>query len=213
MKKILVIMIMVLMAATSQALTKEEFEQEQKEEYLEYLLRQCKNYYNTAKILSKRTSYVQETVDRNYEWAKTYKKRYEEAKNKKYTIDFKSPSLYFYGGGYKFESIIHKNGRVEMFFGFGDKEDKKVIAEKLKEQIEELTGYSKYVEEQKTELDEIGDFIDSTKVEENDKQQAKEVRYFNMAGQEVYNPDDYPCDLIVVTTYTDGRMRTTRVIK
>lgn len=217
-------MIMVLMAATSQALTKTEFEQEQKKEYLAYLLKECEYHYNIAKTLSARNSYSQERVDWYYEKAKMFKNKYEIGKKKNYSIDLKKCSQCFYGGGYRFDAIIYSDGRVDIILGYNPEVKEKAIAAEIKEQVEELTGYSNYVKEQKTELDEIGGFIKTTKVEQEVsqiqnrakqqiKEQTNEVRYFNMVGQEVYNPDDYPYDLIVVTTYTDGRMRTTRVIK
>lgn len=135
MKKILVIMMMVLMcstavmgqankrtarkpkAKTERAMT--EFEKQQKGEYLLYKLIWCEYYYNQG----------------DYESAESYKKDYEEAKNKNYYVEFKnhefsekekrelsklgidtSPHTYFYKDGFSVKVYFDHNGKAVLDF-------------------------------------------------------------------------------------------------
>lgn len=135
MKKILVILMMVLLcstvsmaqnrkrsakrpkAKTERAMT--DFEKQQKEEYLLYKLIQCEYYYNEG----------------DYENAESYKKDYEEAKNKNYYVEFinieytekekkelsklgvdTSPHTYFYKDGFSVKVYFDYNGKAVLDF-------------------------------------------------------------------------------------------------
>ena len=196
MKKILVIMIMVLLcstavmgqnkkrsarkpkAKTERAMT--EFEKQQKEEYLTYLLVQCEKYYKYARL------------DSYYSEAKRYKDMYEEAKSKNYYIDFTKYHQNFYSGGYAFEIYIQTTGKAKWDGDGIDyamcnrdneafKKMRREMADSLINEIQKYTGYYENLEKRKTEIDEIGDFIKTTKVEQEvsqiqnrAKQQIKE---------------------------------------
>lgn len=134
MKKILVIIMMcVVLNVSVEAKTKKtthrrkakverqmtEFEKSQKEEYLKYLLIQCKYWYDEG----------------DYENAERYKKDYEEAKNKNRYVEFKnieytekekkelsklgvdtSPHTYFYKDGFSVKVYFDHNGKAVLDF-------------------------------------------------------------------------------------------------
>lgn len=96
-----------------------EFEKSQKEEYLLHKLIQCEYYYNEG----------------DYENAESYKKDYEEAKNKNYYVEFKnyeysekekkelsklgvdtSPHTYFYKDGFSVKVYFDHNGKAVLDF-------------------------------------------------------------------------------------------------
>lgn len=176
MKKILVILMMVLLcstavmgqtkkrnttkkrnAKTERAMT--EFEKQQKEEYLNYLLTKCEYWYKNGEI----------------EWAEGYKKDYEETKRKNYYVKFtnhvysdKEKAKYkklgitltdsreFYKDGYMVEVHFDPYGKAECMSTIVDVTDymakcgkrkydsdrmERVVKE-LIDEINELSGYN-----------------------------------------------------------------------
>lgn len=177
MKKILVIMIMVLLcstavmgqakkrtarkpkAKTERAMT--EFEKWQKEEYLAYLLKECKRNYDVARTMESRGYFKKSSIETRYREAERYKAYYENLEKTNYYVDFNDYRQVYYNGGEIISISVSEYNGATCIFGQDPSEKEKTLGEELVKRINQEIGYD--TETVNNRKNQVKDFINKHK--------------------------------------------------